>query len=481
MRDRDRTLRVILRAVWVGIVLLVAATPSVTSQSSGPTSVQFGKNIRLTVNLDQEETAIAANPLNAANLVAVSQGPLGRPTPRACDFVFTTNGGKSWMFGGSAPLERSGDTCADPAIAADGQGNFYFAHLDFLISGGVVTESDVLVAKSTDGGQTFPAFTVAVNQDPKDPRSPDPDKEFVAVDTGTASAFRGTIYVAYTDLGNIQGDQIEAVISRDGGATWSLPAVIAAPAANEKAAVTRAGTLPVVAADGTVYVFYAEFPFLGVGPMSIRFSKSTNGGVTWSPPADVAAGLPSAGSFALKNSDPGFGTTVGAGLSSNSFPTAAVAPDGTLYVAWADFPHGSCVADNSDRPPCINADVRLSVSRDGGATWTPPVKATDEINPTDQFFPWIAVHPNGLLSMAWRDKRLDPNNVNIDTFYTNTPDGATFLPNVRVSSVASPNTPGFFLGDYQGLAVTADGIFPVWTDTRSGDEDVFTSVGRLLH
>ncbi len=260
MRDLDRTLRVILRAVWVGVVLLVAATPSVTSQSSGPTSVQFGKNIRLTVNLDQEETAIAANPLNAANLVAVSQGPLGRPTPRACDFVFTTNGGKSWMFGGSAPLERSGDTCADPAIAADGQGNFYFAHLDFLISGGVVTESDVLVAKSTDGGQTFPAFTVAVNQDPKDPRSPDPDKEFVAVDTGTASAFRGTIYVAYTDLGNIQGDQIEAVISRDGGATWSLPAVIAAPAANEKAAVTRAGALPVVAADGTVYVFYAEFP-----------------------------------------------------------------------------------------------------------------------------------------------------------------------------------------------------------------------------
>ncbi len=109
------------------------------------------------------------------------------------------------------------------------------------------------------------------------------------------------------------------------------------------------------------------------------------------------------------------------------------------------------------------------------------MKATDEINPTDQFFPWIAAHPNGLLSMAWRDKRLDPNNVNIDTFYTNTPDGATFLPNVRVSSVASPNTPGFFLGDYQGLAVTADGIFPVWTDTRSGDEDVFTSVGRLLH
>jgi hypothetical protein len=106
---------------------------------------------------------------------------------------------------------------------------------------------------------------------------------------------------------------------------------------------------------------------------------------------------------------------------------------------------------------------------------------SDETGATDQFFPWMAAHPNGLVSLSWDDKRLDPTNTNYDVFYTNTFDGASFLPNVRVTSQTSltgnQQTP---IQDYSGLAASADSVFPVWADTRSSSHpDVYVAVGRL--
>ena len=83
--------------------------------------------------------------------------------------------------------------------------------------------------------------------------------------------------------------------------------------------------------------------------------------------------------------------------------------------------------------------------------------------------------------MTWQDKRLDPENINFDTFYTNTFDGVAFLSNVRVTTETSlpgkGQTPVF---DYNGLAANVAGIFPVWTDMRSGNPDVYTATGSVL-
>jgi len=85
------------------------------------------------------------------------------------------------------------------------------------------------------------------------------------------------------------------------------------------------------------------------------------------------------------------------------------------------------------------------------------------------------------LSLSWQDKRLDPNNANYDTFYTNTFDGLAFLPNVRVTTQTSLSGKGQSqIFDYDALAVTADSIIPVWTDMRSGNPDIFTAVGHFV-
>jgi len=469
--------------VFEGLSLGAVVTLSAAQVStSSPTGVSFGKNIRISGDdpngLNQNETAIAVNPSDSTNLVAVFQERVTRSRPLNCLFAFSTNSGRTWTLGGRGPLEKGGDFCFDPSITADAAGNFYFSYIDadLTVPG---SDFDLVVAKSTDGGRTFATFSIAADNVPGDSTTPRPDKDIVTADTQPGSPFRGSLYLGYTNL-TLAGVEVSVVVSGDAGTTWSTPTVIARQDRHDKVDKSRFGALPAIAADGSVYLFYSEFPSsFGTGPLSIRFARSTDGGLTWTVPADVASGLPSPGFFRLKNADPQYGMVPETGLVGITLPSAAAAPDGALFVAWVDFPQGACTLDGSDDPPCTNADVRLSVSRDGGTTWTLPVKVSDETNATDQFLPWIATHPDGRLSLVWQDRRLDASNVNYDTFYTNTLDGATFLPNVRVTSASSPLGTVNFIGDYNGLAVTADSIFPVWTDTRFGTPDVFVVRGQL--
>jgi len=468
MRDRLRLLSVILLGV-----LTVSAGGTVPA----PVPVTFGPNIDLSLakhstRTSQQETTVAVNPLHPQNIV---EGNIDHAlNPATNTFSFTTDGGQTWTFGGSVPLENSTDAAGDPALAADADGNFYYSYLDDIIPNGrAITRTDLVVAKSTDGGRTFPTLSVALQGSTTE----FPDKDYIGVDAWAGSPFRGNIYLGWTDF-SLAGVQIQVAVSHDKGQTWSKPIGVSQVVSTSTEGLF--GALPVTAPDGTVYVFYADMVF-NTGPTSISYSKSTDGGNTWSAPASVASSLPSPGFFRLKNDDPNWNTRFLLGIPSNSLPTAAISQDGTISIAWTDFPNGSCVNDGSGHPPCTNADVRLSLSGNAGKSWTRPVKVSDETNATDQFFPWIATHPNGLLSLAWNDKRLDPNNINYDEFYTNTFDGATFLPNVRVTTATALSGKGQTpIPDYNGLAVSADGIFPVWAQMISGTADIFTAVGHFV-
>ena len=194
--------------------------------------VKFGTNTRLSDEhiagrlISQTEPAIAANPANSKNLVAGFHDLFPTGHDFVCRIAFTSDAGVTWTLGGATPLQASGNFCSDPALAADAQGNFYYAYLD--INNGV-QKSDVDVAKSTDGGRTFATFAVAASGNPN---RNFPDKEFIGVDAWLGSPFQGTIYVSWTDFLNpldrkaLDNGQIKVVVSRDGGATWSEPVSI---------------------------------------------------------------------------------------------------------------------------------------------------------------------------------------------------------------------------------------------------------------
>ncbi len=488
----------VIRVVIVAVLAVVAsisglAIPGFASSPAaqyatvsiqGPTvltlpNVQFGTNMLLSDRNSKQaysaETTIAVNPRDQRNLVAGFMDTYPTNKDDACSFFFTTDGGGTWTRGGVAPVLGSGHVCFDPALGADANGNFYFSYEDQLCDPNCHGPTYQLVAKSTDGGRSFPTFAKAARNGPQEIAI---DKDYIAVDTHVNSPFRGTIYVGYTALILIGRNpliwQMKVVFSRDGGLTWSASVSVGPGYQSPQIALDA---LPVVAPDGTVYLFYSAAVQQAIG-MSIKFSKSSDGGQTWTEPADVASNLPSTENYYIKNADTDFGTSAFHGLLVGTFPTAAIAPDGTIYVAWSDFPSGSCVI-LFFRPACINSDVRLSTSRDGGKSWSTPVKVSDETNPTDQFFPWIAVNSNGLLSIAWLDKRLDPNNINYDVYYTNTLDGITFLKNVRVTAVSSSTGTFDDIGDYIGLAATQTSAYPVWCDLRNGHQQVFAAPGAL--
>lgn len=453
-------------SLFITVLVIWLFTPVWAQVQAGPVrrrNVSFAPDVRLGA-VPTFEPAMTANPALSGNLVA---GFFDNPRDHdfLCRAAFTLDAGLTWNPAGPTPLQKSSDQCFDPSLAADSAGSVYYAYLDCVISRR--GPCDLLVAKSTDGGRSFPRFSVAAHGS----TSEIVDKPYIAVDVQPKSPFRGSIYASY-DFLSVTSFGITAVTSRDGGSTWSAPVTIVPFGGT----TISDGSLPVVAPDGTVYVFFASYTFR-MGGLSIRFVKSIDGGMTWSLPASVASGLPSPGSFQLKNANPKFGQKDSAGILVLSWPTAAIAPDGTIFVAWIDFPQGSCGGPFGQS--CINSDVRLAVSRDGGKSWSAPVKVSDETNASDQFFPWMATHPDGLLSIAWLDKRLDPLNENYDVFYTNTFDGATFLPNVRVSTATSIIGMNNFVGDYQGLAATADAVFPVWDDLRLGAVAIFTAKGTL--
>ena len=449
--------------------LLCGGAPAQEAAPRKPRDVRFGVDTRLggdTGDL-QSEPAIAVNPLDPGHLVAGFIDYSARGQKFGVRFVSTTDGGVSWSASAPAPGQRARNISADPSFAADLSGNTYYAYIEFRVAG-QNADADILVAKSTDGGRTFPTFTVAAPHDGTNSL----DKPYMGIDAWPGSPFRETIYVAYMDF--LQG--VMAVVSRDAGATWSAPALVAPfdPVQFSQS------PLPVVAPDGAAYIFYAQFEsFREPRVTSIRFVRSMDGGRTWSAPASVASGLPSPGEFVLKNADPDFGSRLGAGVRAFSFPAAAITPNGDIFVAWIDFPAGSCTYLGGSPSPCVNADLRLSVSRDGGASWSAPLKVTDDAGTGDQFFPWMAAHPDGLISISWIDRRLDPRNVDYDIFYTNTYDGKTFLPNVRVNTLPSLLGTLFFIGDYQGMVATADAVLPVWNDARSGSPAIFFARGTL--
>src|SRR5713226_5603866 len=319
---RTATLRML-----VFVVLATVAGLPAHAQSAESAAVQFGPNILLSdgqpASLEHIEPTIAASPKDPKNLVAAYFGRVSSKGNFPCFVSFTADGGLTWNAAGAPPLASPLDDCFDPSLAGDADGTFYFGYLDIKADErAVITTWNLRVARSTDGGRSFPISPIVVVGG-NNFGDPEPDKPYVAVDAQPKSPFRGTVYLSYTDSPTFD-EMIKVTVSRDGGQTWSDPAIIS-PIVQFLEDEGVSGSLPVVAPDETVYVFYQVFN-VGTQKTAIEYARSVDGGRTWSAPADVAAGLPSPGFFSLDNGDPKFGTDPGVGIDATSYPTAAIAP-----------------------------------------------------------------------------------------------------------------------------------------------------------
>jgi hypothetical protein len=239
-----------------------------------------------------------------------------------------------------------------------------------------------------------------------------------------------------------------------------------------------------VLSDGTLFVPYCDFEFKPErratnSSSTFWFVTSTDGGVTFSPSRKIVTASrdkPPQGRF-------------------QSFPMYAVDARSDrfrdrLYMAWNDVAGG-------------RARVLFSHSKDRGQTWSAPATIAAGTADADQYQPMLAVNEQGTVGVTWFDTRGSADGAYHEYFTASVDGGATFLPEVRVSTEASlPAGPGNLTltpsdfrtadswrinllnaagrwgngGDYMGLTTDAAGIFhPFWADSRSGTFQIWTA------
>ncbi len=294
------------------------------------------------------------------------------------------------------------------------------------------------------------------------------DKEFIAVDNDPSSPFYGRIHLVWIDFN--AGARIYAIYSDD-ATNWTNPVQLSANGASVQ------GAWPAVAPDGTVYVSWVRF---GGSTISIEASRSTNGGDNWTtiPNAATSVAIPedqgatnACGRTALKGN-----------LRYLPSPQIVVSPDGALHAVYTYDPDGNSNGNESD--------VFYRRSTNGGNSWLPEIRLNDDGTQTDQYFPTISVSPGGRLVVAWYDRRLDANNLRVDYYATMSSDGgATWEPNERISDESSdiyldPNLASCYHGDYDQSVQDAETAFIQWSDDRAirsghADPDVYLEAAQF--
>jgi hypothetical protein len=444
-----------------GVVLYPTSTEGdyVTPEFLLPIPFQ---NIRVCQDMTNErqvEVSIDINQINPDNVVATWIDYSYEHHAHVA-YGSSFNGGQTWT-NGLLPTDMGGFiTQGDPAIACDKEGNFFisFISLNDTHNGGIY------VAKSTDGGMTFPESTIVR----LDIDSIFDDKPYIAIDK-TDNATQNNIYVAWHHKWESNGNEIHFARSTDNGSTFQRQRI------NVFARKWQLGAMPAIDANGIVYVVWMGHELnIPYDPVHRNFylAKSSDGGINFGTETII---FDNVGSFSQ------FGINLNNRL--NPFPIIATNPalSGHLYLTWNNRVAG-LGGSNPD-----SSDVLFMRSTDYGETWFSPINIINnglDPSPTlnDQFFPWIAVNPTGeIINIMYYNRSNFPDNdsmhINISTSIDN---GYTFTPPLRITDVPSfpaIDPPGFnFMGDYNGMAYSPSGLlYPIWADSRHGNWDIFTA------
>ena len=364
----------------------------------------FGPFVSVQVNVDENgdniagdaanEPSIALNPVNPDNMViGWRQFDTISNNFRQAGMAFTTDGGSSWNNDG--PLD-AGVFRSDPVLDADSEGNIFYYSLTadanfeiftcdmFISADGGSTWSNPIPAgggdkqwmvidrtagsgngfihaiwnrffsccppgfftRSTDNGLTFP----------------DPIDIEQNIFWGTMSVGPdGELYICGRDLPN---DPI--VIRSDNADELGLPTFPQATnvdlnGQSENGEGPNPGGLLGqydIETDhtrgpnrGNVYLLGSTNP-PGPDPLDIVFSRSVDGGLTWSPPNRINADPQISGAY-------------------NWFGTMSVAPNGRIDVIWNDM---------RDDPGGNMSAMYYSASFDAGLTWTANIQVAGAFN-----------------------------------------------------------------------------------------------------
>lgn len=408
-------------------------------------------NVLITAN-EAYNTILTANPTKPSHLLA----GLDSSYAGTCPFG-SVNGGKSWY------LDQSGRCAgATPSLAYGNKSTAYQVGSNYNYGAEITSTSDNGNSWNLVIEAVPPLFAFGSVSTP-----------WLAVDNNPKSPYTNSLYVAATQEGEIEDDDVYSEItvsySRDGGNTWSMEIVDNVQVEPKVDHYSRVA----VGSDGTVYVTWQRCEMTGdnvnCGGTNAQmwFSKSTDGGNTWSHPVVIAA--------------------------------VTLVPDSCHCAFYGNLPH---TTDPVANPPLIAVDnsggpnagslyvvvynwtgkqmqVEVFASRDGGTMWATPVLVAAPYK-NDQFFPGLSVSATGVVGVNWLDRRNDSQNIFYQPFAAVSHDGGkSFGKNYRLAKpLSNPYYSAYSMGDYTGNAWSGQRLFVSWPDTRNAIMQDY--VGGLL-
>ena len=279
------------------------------------------------------------------------------------------------------------------------------------------------------------------------------DKQWVDVDRK-----RNIMYSTWTQFdvygSSAAGDSSHILFSRstDGGATWS-----AAKRLDTKGGDcidsdnTVGGAVPAAGPNGELYVVWA-------GHEKLYFTKSLNGGNSFSKPKVIAT-QPGGWDYAIPGIQRCNGLPVTVCDVSNG-PNK-----GTIYVNWTDQRNGTG-----------NTDVWLIKSTNGGKTWSQPIKVNNDNTTRHQFLTWMSVdNVTGYLYFVFYDRRGTTGNAT-DVYMAQSKDGGQTFTNFQISQSSFTPNAFIFFGDYTNLYAHNNVVRPIWCRMEGSATSIYTAL-----
>jgi hypothetical protein len=334
----------------------------------------------------------------------------------AIGFATSPDAGRTWSAGFLPQLTRASggafNRASDPVVAYDAKHGVWLV-ATLAISTPVF---GLGISRSADG-LNWESPRIVFTAPPTFGDDLGLDKEWIVCDNGTASPFRGRCYVTYSDF---QLGLLSTRYSDDGGLNWSEPASFTV-------GFVDAGPQPLVRPDGELVI-----PFRNRETMYAL--RSTTGGTSFGPPEAIAPAP----------------ATDTARLREPALPSAEIAADGTVYVAW----HGCTY-----RPGCSDNDIVVARSQPGGGWSVSRVPIHPVGSQFSEFTPGIAVDPSSSgagtrIALTYYSLRPCGGDCRVDAgVIWSANGGVTWSTPQRLNTLSMrqdwlPFARGFFLGDY---------------------------------
>jgi hypothetical protein len=280
------------------------------------------------------------------------------------------------------------------------------------------------------------------------------DKEWVDIDPRSNVLYSTwTQFDQYGSRSDTMYSNIMFSKSTDGGNTWTTSKRINEISGNcVDSSLTTEGAVPAVGPNGEIYVSWA-------GPAGLVFDKSTDGGKTWLTNDILIDSMKAGWTYDVPGLNRCNGLPVTACDRSNSTNR------GNIYVNWTDQRNGS-----------HNTDVFFAKSTDGGKTWSKPKRVNDDTTQTHQFLTWMTVDQStGILYFIWYDRR-NYTDEETDVYMAVSYDGGETFINGPLSAQSFKPSKSVFFGDYTNISAVDGNVRPIWTAMNNRQTEIWTAL-----